>query len=730
MSVRTILILSANPKGISDRRLDEEVREIKAGLKRSKHRELFQVEQAEAVTPRDVQRAMLEYSPQIVHFCGYGTGETGIVLENQLGRAELVSADALADLFGLFAEQMECVLLNACYSVVQARAIAQHIGSVIGMDKAIGGRAAIEYAVSFYDALGAGRGVEFAHKLGCNSIKLMGIGEELTPVLLQPSTIASQSEVIPVKVQATPITPADPIPATEPRDIGIESQATIFISYKRDVCPDEAIALEIYRTLGQQYKVSIDQSMLVGTQWVQWIDQRLRESDFLIVLLSQASVTSEMVMQEIEKACKLNYQQNRPRILPVRLNYREPFQYPLSEYLNGINWALWKDEQDTPSLIAALKQAIEGGALPINSDAAKAELLEPSPTPQLPKPTPQAQPLELPEGTMDPESNFYIERGSDAIALETIRKQGVTIPIKGPRQMGKSSLLIRVMKAAREAQKKVVFLDFQFFDRAALTDPDLFYRRLCQWLTIKLKLPDQVEEWWQLYGSMGNPLACTFYMQDYLLTELDGALVLAMDEVESTFGTTFRSDFFAMLRGWHNSRATEPIWKQLDLVLVTSTEPYQLIEDLNQSPFNVGQVVELTDFTLEQVADLNQRHGTPLTPLQLQDLMGLLDGHPYLVRRSLYLVASNRMTFNQLLQDRCLEKGPFGDHLRYHLSRIYDQENLVNCLLQAFRTQSCPDERVFFRLRGAGLVRREGQRVMPRCRLYAEYFQEHLKENG
>jgi AAA-like domain len=107
------------------------------------------------------------------------------------------------------------------------------------------------------------------------------------------------------------------------------------------------------------------------------------------------------------------------------------------------------------------------------------------------------------------------------------------------------------------------------------------------------------------------------------------------------FDAEFRSDFFGMLRSWHNNRAlpTKRIWKQFDLALVTATEPYHLIANLNQSPFNVGEVLLLDDFTPEQVADLNHRHGLPLTRLQASQLMALLHGHPYLVRRVLYLVA-------------------------------------------------------------------------------------------
>ncbi len=503
----------------------------------------------------------------------------------------------------------------------------------------------------------------------------------------------------------------------------------IFLSYKRDVDPDQTIALAVHQALSQHHTVFIDQTMLVGTQWVECIEREIRQADVLIVLLSAASVRSEMVTAEVALAHQLNQEKGRPLILPVRLDYREPFQYPLSAYLNGINWAFWQGAEDTPALIADLQQAIAGGELAVASEQAKAQLLQSNPS-LLPPPSPVAQPLtlELPEGTMDPESRFYIERRSDGRVMAAIQRQGVTIPIKGPRQMGKSSLLNRVLQVARSQDKRTVFLDFQLFDKATLARSELFYQRFCRWLTLKLRLSDRVEEWWQLYGQIGNSLCCTLYFQDYLLPEANNAVMLAMDEVESVFGSAFRSEFFAMLRSWHNSRASEPIWKQLDLVLVTSTEPYQLIQDINQSPFNVGEVVELEDFSNEQVADLNQRHGSPLNELQQRQVMHQVQGHPYLVRRALYLLASGNLGVSELFNTAAAERGPFGDHLRYHLFRLYDQKPLVQGLLQAIRQQCCPDERVFFRLRGAGLVRRQEQKVLPRCPLYATYFQEHLHD--
>jgi hypothetical protein len=435
-----------------------------------------------------------------------------------------------------------------------------------------------------------------------------------------------------------------------------------------------------------------------------------------------------MLKGEIEKAHHLaRAQSGRPVILPVRLNYREPFQYPLSAYLDQINWAFWSSPADTPRLVEELRRAVAGNELSIGTEQSKADLLQVSPPPPIPQPTPSAQlaPLELPEGTMDTQSAFYIERRScDPIALETIQQIGVTITIKGPRQMGKSSLLIRTIAAARKAGKRVVLLDFQLFDQTALTHADLFFRQFCVWLTDELELEHRVDEYWNM--PLGNSQRCTRYVGRYLLKELDSPLVLAMDEVESIFETEFRSDFFGMLRSWHNSRATTPAWKQLDLALVTSTEPYQLIENLNQSPFNVGQVIELMDFEAEQVGDLNRRHGTPLDIDMERQLMDLLDGHPYLVRRALYLIASEHISVADLFANATDDRGPFGDHLRYHLFRLHDKPDLVQGLLQVLRHGTCQDERVFFRLRGAGLVRREGRAVLPRCRLYGNYFQEHL----
>jgi len=182
--VKKILILSANPKDTGRLRLDEEVREIKEALRRSKNRERLNIETVFALRLRDLRRSLLDHEPQIVHFAGHGTKE-GLVLEGPLGFSTTVSSKALSQLFKLFSQQVKCVILSACYSVKQAVAINKHIPYVIGMRKEIQDKATIEFAVGFYDALGAGRSVEDAFQFGCQAIlqTFPDIADHLVPVL-------------------------------------------------------------------------------------------------------------------------------------------------------------------------------------------------------------------------------------------------------------------------------------------------------------------------------------------------------------------------------------------------------------------------------------------------------------------------------------------------------------------------------------------------------------------
>lgn len=242
---RKILFLAANPVGTSRLRLDQEVRDIEEGLRRSKNGQDFQLVTKWAVRTQDIRRALLDERPNIIHFSGHGEAvaqsgsdpddarkltpiakpgswESHILVEDEQGNPKPIPQTALANLFQLFADRLDCVVLNACYSKLQAEAIAAHVPYVVGTSQAIGDRAAIEFAVSFYDGLGAGESVEFAFALGRNAIEMAGLNEQLTPVLISGrASTPSASKPPESSTAAAPIT----LSITGPAEIPLGQKA-------------------------------------------------------------------------------------------------------------------------------------------------------------------------------------------------------------------------------------------------------------------------------------------------------------------------------------------------------------------------------------------------------------------------------------------------------------------------------------------------------------------------
>ncbi|WP_143046498.1 CHAT domain-containing protein [Trichormus sp. NMC-1] len=177
-----ILFLAANPSDFVKLQLGKELRDIRETLQRSKYRDRFLLESRESVRPGDISQAIFDVEPQIIHFSGHGKSTGELCFEDISGKNQPVQPNALASLFELVAEQVNCVFLNACYSEVQAKAIVEHISFVIGMNQAIGDEAAITFASGFYKALGAGRSFEDSFKIACVEMQLATISEHLTPI--------------------------------------------------------------------------------------------------------------------------------------------------------------------------------------------------------------------------------------------------------------------------------------------------------------------------------------------------------------------------------------------------------------------------------------------------------------------------------------------------------------------------------------------------------------------
>jgi hypothetical protein len=292
--------------------------------------------------------------------------------------------------------------------------------------------------------------------------------------------------------------------------------------------------------------------------------------------------------------------------------------------------------------------------------------------------------------------------------------------------MGKTSLMARILYQAREQGYRTVPLSFQHADTLVFTNLNELLQWFCARITRKLRLPYQVDDYWSdTYGSKDN---CTAYFEECLLSESDEPLVLGLDEVDRVFQyPTIADDFFGLLRAWYEEAgygaSDSDLWEKLRLVVVHSTEVYIPL-DINQSPFNVGLPIELSEFAPEQVQDLTQRHGLNWSATQVEQLMSIVGGHPYLVRVALYHIAQQEITLDRLLDTAATEAGLYGDHLRRHLWNLQQHPKLAEAFTKVVTT-SKPVElesMLAFKLHSLGLVQLQGNYVTPRFDLYRQYF--------
>ncbi|NET59006.1 MAG: TIR domain-containing protein [Symploca sp. SIO2E6] len=508
------------------------------------------------------------------------------------------------------------------------------------------------------------------------------------------------------------------------------SQKRVFISHRTQE-PDSSLAQKFYQALttAGHEAVMAGGSIQLGENWPQRLEAELRQCDYLLLLLSATSATSEMVTEEVRRAKELQdaHPEGKPVILPIRVNFplSAPLNYNLRGYLDRIQQREWQSEADTPTLIEEVLDILVVGTTPEEATETPPPIPSAWETPDNP-PLPTAVP-ELPEAQIDLASAFYVERPPiESRCYETIAQPGALIRIKAPKQMGKTTLMARILHQAGEQGYCTVPLSFQLADSQVFCDLERFLRWFCAIIGRRLRLPNQLQDYWdEFFGSKDN---CTAYFEEYLLENIATPLVLALDEVDYIFRhPNIAADFFALLRAWHEQSKSREIWQKLRLVVVHSTEVYVPME-INQSPFNVGLPIELHPFTEEQVYHLARLHGLPGEIEDFAPLMAMVGGHPYLVRLALYHLARQDIALEELLQMAPTEAGFYSDHLRRHLWNLQQNPKLSVAMWQVVSTTEPIrlESEVAFKLHSMGLVHLQGNEVTPRCDLYQQYFRDRL----
>lgn len=341
----------------------------------------------------------------------------------------------------------------------------------------------------------------------------------------------------------------------------------------------------------------------------------------------------------------------------------------------------------------------------------------------------------------------YVERPRiENNCYEEIQKPGSLLRIKAPKHMGQTWLKDRIVQYSQEKLGyKTGTLSFKLADRKILSDLDKFCRWFCAVVTKQLNLDDDKLDVNKLDSSWNNLFGCnyntTIYFQDYLLANITSPLVLALDDVDLVFERPeIANDFCVLLRGWNDlarrGNRNSKIWQKLRLIIVHATDIYGSM-DINSSPLaNVGRVINLPEFTPQEVKNLADSYKLDWSDAQVSKLMDVVGGHPYLVQLALDYIKYSDPMLDELLEETSTETGIYSNYLREHLGELKKNPKLLQAFEKVLkncdsnksdRNNHCTLQSVeAFQLHSMGLVKLKGNHVKPSCKLYLDYFKVNL----
>ncbi|RUT03986.1 hypothetical protein DSM106972_049000 [Dulcicalothrix desertica PCC 7102] len=332
--------------------------------------------------------------------------------------------------------------------------------------------------------------------------------------------------------------------------------------------------------------------------------------------------------------------------------------------------------------------------------------------------------------TMEFSEEPYIERPPvESRCYEEICNRGALLRIQAPLQFGKTELMSRVMYYAEQQGYRTVVLNLRDAVAEDFSSLDKFLQWFITSIAETLKLEQPVEEHWR--KSLGNcKIKCRTYFEKYVLSG-DDVFAVALDEVDRLFQFgAIAGEFLGMLRTWHEDAKTKPLWRQLRLLML-HTQIYSEL-NINQSPFNAGTEIKLTDFTSEQIKSLAQQYKLNWGNTQVEQLMAMVGGHPYLVAKAIQTIARQDMSLENLLVSAPTASGIYRNHLERHWRYLQSNSTLVT----AFKTILLADNPVEFnsnlnledavKLYDFGLVQLQTNSAAPRYHIYCLYFRERL----
>jgi hypothetical protein len=339
-------------------------------------------------------------------------------------------------------------------------------------------------------------------------------------------------------------------------------------------------------------------------------------------------------------------------------------------------------------------------------------------------------------GTVQAGGGLYLPRKVDEELLALCRA-GTFAYVLTSRQMGKSSLMVHTAERLAEGGIHTVIIDLNQLG-IQLTAAE-WYFGLLTIITDSLMLETDVMSWWQAHAHLGVTQRLTRFFQEILLAEVKNSVVIFVDEIDTTLNLSFTDDFYAAIRYLYNARALVPAYQRLSFVLIGVATPSDLISDPQRTPFNIGQRVDLTDFTFEEALPLANGLGLPSDESRdvLHRVMHWTGGHPYLTQRLCDAIAEQKWeSWSEADVDGVVTHTFFGETSEQDHNLLFVRDMLLKrapdatsvlATYQEIRLGRHPvrDEEqslVKAHLKLSGVVRREQNVLHVRNPIYAEVF--------
>ncbi len=340
----------------------------------------------------------------------------------------------------------------------------------------------------------------------------------------------------------------------------------------------------------------------------------------------------------------------------------------------------------------------------------------------------------------------YVQRQADEEFYQKLQA-GKFCYVLHFRQMGKSSLRVQTMQRLQKQGTVCAAIDLTGIGKVT---EEQWYGGIVYNLSESCQLEDRFDFdwqiWWGKHQTILSPVQClSLFIEKVLLAKIQSPIVIFVDEIDKVMSQDFSlDDFFALIRFFQNQRVDNPIFQRLTFALLGVATPGDLIKNKSQTPFNIGEAIELHGFTIDEVEPLIRGlQGRFNHPQEVMaEILDWTGGQPFLTQKLCNFMVEesekdNLRSVEEVVKSRIIENWESQDdpeHLRTIRDRILANEQRAGYLLELYQQIQQQGEVAasnsieFSQLRLSGLVVQAEGKLRVYNRVYQQIFNQSWVE--